>query len=247
MRMRIVFILFCLVAFFTLSCKKANQRTCLKSTGTPKELVLPLDSVRHFILKNKINYHLYQDEERRVVVRGGENLIEHVSVSDNGDHVLTIENQNKCDVIRSLNTIEVDIHYPYYSSLYIDPSDSVIFEDTIVGDYLDIEIRNGGGSVVLDVDVFEVAIVVSHGAADFNIGGRAVRSALKVQNNGAGDATRFNPDYAYVYQNSTADIFCELDQAASLIIVDGTGNVYYVGNPIDIDAKGSGTGKIIQL
>lgn len=229
-------------------CKKANERTCFKSSGEDMELTIPIDSVRHFNLFNNIKYRIFQDDQRKVVVRGGGNMIDQIEVADNGDNVLSIENKNSCDFLRNPEDIvNVDIHYPFYRSFYIDPSDSVVFEDTVTSHYLDIEIRNGGGSVKLDVDVFEVSIVVSHGAGDFTIGGYAERSALKVQNNGGGNATKFNPDYAYIYQNSTADIFCELGNAASLIVVDGTGDVYYIGDPIDIHAEGKGNGKIIQL
>ncbi len=236
------------MAFLAVQCQKPAERTCFKSTGEYAELEIPLDSVRHFKLNNHIIYRIYQNNERKVVVKGGENLIQQIDVSDNGDNVLTVTNNNQCDFLRDVDEqVEVEIHYPYYASFYIDPSDSVVFEDTITGGFLDIEIRDGGGSVQLDVDVFEVAIVVSHGAADYKIGGRAERAALKVQNNGAGDATSFNPAYAYVYQNSTADVFVELGNANALVIIDGTGDVYYIGDAINIESSGSGSGKIIQL
>ena len=42
------------------------------------------------------------------------------------------------------------------------------------------------GSLVIDVNVFSLSMVVSHGAGDFTLSGKADNAEIKVQNNGGG-------------------------------------------------------------
>lgn len=229
------------------SCQKSEDRTCWKGAGDDAELSVGLDSVSHFRLLKNIKYRIYQDNERRLTIKGGENLIKHIGVTRNG-YEITVENFNRCNFLRGSETMpEVEIHYPHFNSFFIDPTDSVVFEGTICGDSVGVEMRDGGGSLVMDVDVEKIAMIVSHGPADFTLTGKADAAELKVQNNGAGNAAYFRSNYVFIYQNSTADISINLDNTWALIVVDGTGHVFYRNKPKVLDREGLGQGQIIQI
>ncbi len=229
------------------SCGKAEERSCLKGAGDYTELMAPLDSIRHFVFNENIKYRIYQDEQRKVVIKGGANLVEHIEVNMVND-TLSVRNNNKCNFLRNnADIVEVEIHYPYLNTFFMDVTDSVVFENKIIGDFLGIEMKDGGGSMLLDVDLHRISIIVSQGAADFTLNGKADEAELKVQNNGSANAIRFRPGYVFVFQNSTADFFINLDGTSALIIVDGTGNVFYENEPGNIEAEGVGSGQIIRL
>lgn len=230
-----------------IGCQKSEDRTCFKGAGSYAELEIPLDSVRAFHLNKNIKYRLYQDNQRKVIIKGGKNLVQHIEV-DNRDNVLYVDNRNKCNFFRdSEDIVEVEIHYPHYRNFYIDATDSVVFENTLTPNELRVEMRNGGGSLIADVDVHKISMIVSHGAGDFTLNGRADEAELKVQNNGAANAIGFRSQYVFIYQNSTADLFINLDGSSALIVIDGTGDVFYKYNAGNIESEGAGEGQIIQL
>lgn len=236
-----------LVCLVVASCSKPEDRSCLKGAGDYTEISIPLDSIRAFHLNKKIKYRIYQDDSYKVVIKGGRNLVSQIEL-DNRDNVLYVDNRNKCDFLRyPQDLVEVEIHYPHLKSFYIDATDSVVFEGQVQGKSLSIEMRNGGGSLVADVDVFDISLVVSNGAGDFTLTGKAKEAELKVQNNATANAIGFHSVYTYIYQNSTADLFINLDNSSAYIVIDGTGDVRYINKAGNIESEGIGSGQIIKL
>ena len=97
-----------------------NQKSVLvlKVRGDYAEIEIPLDSVRAFHLNEKVRYRFFQDDQRKAVIKGGENLIQHNEI-DNRDNVLYVDNRNKCNFFRNADDIvEVEIHYPFYEVLF---------------------------------------------------------------------------------------------------------------------------------
>lgn len=229
------------------SCKKSEDRGCFKSTGDATSIEIPLDSVHSFNLYKNIRYRIFQDSLRKVVVNGGENVVNFIDVQ-NENGIVSIRNTNSCNFLRkSEDFIEVEIHYPYYKEFYIEPSDSVIFENTIEADSLIIEIREGGGSAKLDVDVNFISINVSYGTADYVLTGQANNAEIKIQNNGFADASGFNAPYIFIYNNSTGDLKIDLTNSDAFVVIEGTGEVYYSGTPDAIDLNTIGSGQLIKL
>lgn len=248
MKMKDISFIGLLVMLIVVGCKKANERVCFKQSGNYAEKEIQLDSVRFFEMNKGIKYRMVQDDERKVVIKGGENMIDNISV-DVRDNVLYVHNLNKCTFLRNeeKDLVEVEVHYPHYTYLYFDATDSVIFEGKIKTHTLSVEMRNGGGSLALDVDVKNLVLIVSNGAGDFTLKGQSEKSELKIQNNGSADALGFHTDYVYLYQNSTADFFISVLNTHCLMVVDGTGNVYYQYEPANITRQGQGSGEIIKL
>ena len=236
-----------LMMFTLMACKKAEERSCWKSYGEMAELEIPLDSVNSFQLYKNLKYRFFQDDSRKIVVKGGSNVIGKVEVmTDN--YVTTVKNTNSCNFLRdSDKKIEVEIHYPHFKDIHVEPSDSVIFEETITGDSLFFEMRNGGGSAVLDVDLNFLRINVSHGAGDYKLSGSANRAEVKIQNNGFADASHFNAASLFLFQNSTADLYINLVGSSVLLKLEGTGDVYYSGNYFLLSREGNGSGEFIKL
>ncbi len=229
------------------SCKKSEDRTCFKSTGEQTSIEIPLDSVHTFKLYKNIKYRIFQDTLRKVIINGGANVVDFIEV-ENENGTVSMHNKNKCNFLRkSEDFIEVEIHYPYLERFYIEPSDSVIFENTITSDSLIVELREGGGSALLDVDVNFFAINVSYGTADYVLSGQANNAEVKIQNNGFADASQFNAAYIFVYNNSTNDIKIDLDNSDAYVVIEGTGTIYYSGNPTAANLNQTGSGSFIKL
>ncbi len=227
------------------SCKKPENRPCWKSWGDETEKIIPLDSVNSFKLYKNIKYRIFEDTTYQVIVRGGENMLNQIEVL-NSNYELTVNNTNSCNFLRNAGKqIEVEIHYPYFKRLYFEPSDSVIFENTINSDSLFIEIRESGGSLVIDANADFFSINVSHGTGDYILTGYANNSEVKIQNNGFADASGFSSPNMFIYHNSTGDLKCNLEGTNAKINLEATGNLYYSGNPSSTSLINKGSGEFI--
>lgn len=234
-----------LIILVIFSCKKAEDRNCWKGHGEEATLELPLDSVHTFLLEKRIKYRIFEDDQRKVVIKGGENMVGLIDLSYDED-TLTISDQSKCHFLRdSDRMVEVEIHYPFYHTFYFTPSDSVIFENTIHSDTLIIEMKEAGGIMLLDVDNYRTDIVVSRGTANYILTGRSDVASIKVQDKGFADATNFTAGYIFGFQNSTSDLYLNLDSASAQILIHGTGDIFYQGQPNALSLEGVGTGKLI--
>ena len=235
-----------LISLLIISCKKEEDRNCWKGHGEETSIEIPLDSVHTFHLEQRIKYRIFEDNQRKVVIKGGENMVGLIDLSYDAD-TLTISDLSKCHFLRdSDRMVEVEIHYPTYHTFYFTASDSVIFENTIQSDTLIIEMKEAGGSMVLDVDNYRTEIVVSRGTANYILTGRSDIAGIKVQDKGFADASNFTAEYIFGFQNSTSDLYLNLDSSSSLITIHGTGDVFYKGTPFALTADGVGSGKLIQ-
>jgi len=229
------------------SCKKSDERACFKSTGDESSLTIPLDSVNKFNLYKNLRYEIYQDSGKYIQVKGGENLIQLIDVQ-NESGLLSVRNTNKCNFLRSSeNPVTVEIHYPFYKDFYLEPSDSVIFHNTISADTLRVEIREGGGSARLDVNANFLSINVSYGTGDYVLSGNAGNAEVKIQNNGFADASQFNAPFIFVYNNSTGDLKINLENSDAFVVLEGTGDIYYSGDADTVVFNNPGSGSLIKL
>lgn len=234
------------VMLLVISCKKAEDRSCFKSYGEMSELEIPLDSVYEFRLYKNMTYHLYQDSSYKMIVRGGKNVIGHVT-TDYTNYTLSVRNENKCHFLRDYdNKIEVEIHYPFYQNMfYSETSDSIIFHDTIVASQIHVELIMGGGVVMLNAHTTELVMNASHGVGSFKVSGTTKFADLRVQTDARGDATGLTAEKMDVYQNSTGDIKVNLESANAFVWMRGTGNVIYSGIPDSLEILDQGDGAVI--
>lgn len=238
-------VLFFCVLF--LSCQKPEEHRCFKGSGDPDSLEIPLDTVYKFNLYKNLKYRVYQDNQRKVVVKGGKNVIGWVEVLST-DNIVSISNKNRCNFFRQIeDIIEVEIHYPYLKDFYVEPSDSIIFMNTIVADTFLLEIREGGGSAKLDTEVDFLRVNVSHGTGDYTLSGHANNAEVKIQNNGFADALNFNTPNIFLFHNSTSFLKINLENTKGIIQIEGTGDVEYKGTPLSPQVEIKGSGKFRQI
>lgn len=241
-------ILYIALIVFVWSCKKSNERKCYKSYGEDSVKEIALDSVYEFKLYKNLTYHVYQDTQRVIKIYGGKNVIDFVEVNYSAaDYQLSVHNKNSCNFIRDFDKkIIVEIHYPFFEKIYSETNDSLIFMDTIFANKLYIEQAQGGGGVRLNVITNDIVLIASGGVGTYKLGGQSNYADLRVQIGGFGDAFAFKANNIQIFQNSTADIKVNLENAATNVVIRGTGNVIYKGNPTPLNLDKTGDGNLIQ-
>ncbi len=234
-----------ILSILLLACKKPEERSCWKSYGSIDTISYGIDSVEKFNLYNHVTYRFFQSDERKILVIGGDHVIPKIEILNHNFQV-DIRNQNKCRFLRDYDKkIEIQIYYPHYHKMYAEPTDSMIFEDTITGNYFELEIRESGGVAKLNTDLNDLRLTVSAGAGSFVVGGKAKFSTLKVQGQGFGNALNLICKYAFVYQNSGVDLLTNFSETEANVVIDGAGDVRFKGEAKTLMVDGKGVGECI--
>ncbi len=240
------YIIIIIFTFVVWSCKKAEDRKCLKSFGDITEVEYSIDSVQEFKLYKKIKYRFYQDTSRKIIVRTGKNMQQFIKVKTNG-YITTINNYNQCNFLRDNDKkVEVDIHYPHYNTIYAEPSDSMIFIDTLKGEYTKIHLRDGGGTLILNVNMNQIQVGISYGTGNFIIGGQANYTHLSIQNLAYGNALNLKTNEIFIYHNSNNDLLTNFDSTNVKVLFYANGDVKFVGQPLSLSVEGVGDGEVIN-
>ena len=237
---------FVLVMTLFLSCKKPNQRKCFKSEGESifKEINLP--SFDHLLLKENIEFVLIQDTIEKIIIEGGENLVDFISATvDN--NVLKIENLNKCNFLRyNSSKIKVHIHFKTLFELQFEGTESLICKDTLNLSWFSLFVRDGGGSVDLLLNASHLYSTISNGYGDFTISGNVNNADLYFQTTGYGDTYGLNVQDTLSIISYTPSV-CKVNSEASFLKADirGMGDIWYKGVPDSINLIKTGTGNLI--
>ena len=152
---------FCLALFF--SCKKENACDCFKGRGAPvsetRVISASFNTLQAF---DRVDVYYIQDTTSTtctVKVVTGKNLVSNISIEVvNG--ALQIKDNNKCNFVRSDNSVTVYVTAPHILHLIQDGvgnmySGNIIKEDTITYNV------NNSGDIHLNLDVQSRAILTS--------------------------------------------------------------------------------------
>lgn len=243
--MRFLYAIIILLVFF--SCKKAENRACVKSAGdeATREIVLP--EFNRLFLGPHINYTLVQDTVNKMIVSGGKNLLNFVT-SDVSDGLLSIENKNKCNFMRSYKKeINVELHFKNIINVLFEGTKPLVCKNQLQLNDVVFVIRDGAGNVDLDLSANSLSMIVTHGWGNFNLHGQVNYLRMEVRSNGFGDAYDIQVnDSVHVISNTQGLIKVNGNNALmrAELIIDG--DVWYIGNPSYLDVQKYGNGELID-
>ena len=137
-------------------------------------------------LKEHLSYKLIQDSTNKVLVRGGNNLLNFVEVMAE-DGVLTVENKNRCNYLRSYEIPEVEIHYTKLINILFEGTERLNNEDTLITDYLTLTLRDGAGHMDLNVKAMDINAINTHGWGRLTLRGETQSLRGNLMGDGAFD------------------------------------------------------------
>jgi hypothetical protein len=236
-----------LLIFQFSACKKSEQRKCFKTIGSEISKTIDLPSFNKLLLKEHIEYVLIQDSTDKLVIRGGENVVNFIEFKLVEDNRIKIENKNKCSFLRKLNAkIIVEIHYTEINDIHFEGTESLTNVGTLKGSYLSLLIRDGAGSVKLNIDTPLTFADISHGWGDYTFTGKTEYAEIRARSNGYCDVLGLEVSDSIFTSNSTAGtIKLKADGIALRGEILTNGKIVYRGTPSLIDVKITGTGKLV--
>jgi hypothetical protein len=240
---------FLLVIFgiaFLFACKKAEDRACVKKTGALAERSVTVQNFNRVFLKEHIDYVLIQDSTNKIVIRGGRNLLNFITIEeDNG--LVSISNHNKCNYLRHYAKVKVEIHYTNLINILYEGTETCTNVDTLKTDYLTLTLKDGGGQMDLCIDVLDVNAVNTNGWGDLRLTGKTVTTKMQISGDGCFDCQYLQTQgMLNVISSSSRPQKVKASAIPLKAEINGIGNIEYFGFPSTIYLSRYGTGELIN-
>lgn len=232
---------------FVFGCKKASDRSCVKSAGEEITVERELDDFNLLYLGSHLNINLVQDTVNKVLIHGGENLINFIRTDvENGK--LYIVNENKCNFLRSYKKkITVELHLKKVRNIEYDATEPVFCENQIVTDYMTVTINESAGRFYLDISALELHTFARNNWGNFEITGNTNYLRIYTRGNAFGNTFGLNvADSIYIINDSGEDVDVNADGVFLRSQILSTGNIGYIGNPTQIDHTSFGEGELLN-
>jgi len=178
-----------------------------------------------------------------VIVEAGENLVDKVTTVVEGDS-LVIRNENKCNWIRSYRyAINVHVSVPDLRRIEHNGYGTISSANTIQSGSLSISL-NGNGNVDLQINLPYCYSDV-HKSGDLMLSGFARVNGLWASGNNWIRCEELMTDTTFIDSRTTGD--CLVNASLRLqASVNGSGDIYYSGDPPDVSTEILGTGAIYK-
>ena len=237
-----------ILLFVVVSCKKAEDRSCMKVAGENGEKEVTLAEFDNLFLGPHLKFILVQDTENKMILRGGKNLLNFVS-SEVVNGELRIENKNKCNFLRSFKKkiIEVELHLTDIVNIQFEGTRALTCQNQLVQNDLTLVIRDGAGNVNLNLQANSLNTIVTHGWGNFDLNGNVNFLGLTVGGNGFGNSSDLIVnDSMYVISSTPEDLTVNCNGALMRAEIGSSGNIYYHGTPSFLEINDYGDGAVID-
>ena len=236
--------LICVFLGFALpSCSKEGGK-CVSSSGqviVQDRHLSDFDSIR---VLDYVNVILIPDVNNKVSVEAGENIIGGI-ITELSGRELVLRNTNNCNWLRSYNKpINVYISAKNLMKIHYESSGNISCTDTIRSSFLKIEMWGGCGFIDLKINVADGFFLQHMGTATLTLTGICNISSVYAGDYGLLQLQGLRTGYTFVTNNGSND--CYVNARHSLeATISSIGNIYYSGDPYEIKANITGSGKLI--
>lgn len=234
---------------FLVSCKKPENRSCFKSWGTETTREINLPAFHSLYLKEHMEFILIQDSLNKVVVLAGENMVNLIKAEVSDDGVLSISNKNKCRFLRNKKkVVQVEIHFTSLEEIHFEGTEPMSNKGVISFNAINLVIRDGAGSVNLNLNANNIEADVTAGNGDYTLNGTAHHAKISAQGTSYCDVTGLIvQDSIEVISSTVGPMKVNANGIKMYGYQKSSGNIYYSGTPQNIQVLQTGTGKILPL
>jgi len=215
---------------------------CVMGSGNVESETRTVDTFHSVELGGWGNLYVTQDGISDIRIEAEDNILPLLQtyVSDN---VLVIEHEKfKC--IRPVKPVNVYVSMEEVKRLSLSGSGKIIGQTGIISDSLDVRV-SGSGDIDLEVDTEELKTTIS-GSGSAQLKGDA--TAHDVTISGSGNIQ----SYDLATEKSTIKVFGSGKSEVSVsddldVTIAGSGDVYYKGDPANLNTQISGSGKLEKV
>ena len=234
-----------LIALVFTTCKKDHLLDCMTSTGKVITEHRKPGSFTKLNVKDNVDVIYHYDTICKLTVTAGQNLIDGIITELEGNTVY-IRNENKCNWVRSFkNTYTIDVYAPEIENVQMFGSGDFTTADTLRTADFFLESWNASGSAMVFLYCDQSHLINNIGRMDITAKGKTRVSFIYINDTGVLNAQELKSDYCYIRSSTTGK--CSVAANIALgVEIRSVGNVYYFGNPQQIDQDITGSGNLIS-
>jgi len=227
------------------ACQKAPERSCWKGTGTIEKTQLPLAAFSFLHIYPHIEVVLVQDSLNYVEWLAGSNLQSFLSAKIEND-TLQLRNENRCGFLRyRRGDVKAVVHFTSLKELHLDNSEAVRTSNKWIADDLLIFLKEGVGSVNLQIDAQKTRIRNQYGWQTLRLSGQTAALFVELDGSAALEAPSFLVQDSISFRSeSPLSSTLRADQIKLKAQLYGEGNLYYYGTPLSLLKSEYGNGKV---
>jgi hypothetical protein len=228
-------------------CAREQLDDCITSTGPQRTEVRYTGHFHTVDLDDRIDLVLEAREHGTASVEAGRNLLGQVH-TEVEDGILKIRNRNKCNWVRSFKPrITVRVPVQDVKQLVLHGTGDIHCTDTIRHDEFRVEQWGAMGTAELLLDVGALYIGLHTGAGDMVLKGRVGQNANFYSDMlGSIDARGLHTPLLNINNQGIGDFRCWAVGEMNVAIRDA-GDVYYRGEPLQLNSQITGTGRLIRM
>ena len=242
---KLIYIIGLFIVF--VSCKKAENRSCFKFVGNEKTKEVDINEFYKLKLYEHIKFELVQDTVNKVVLVGGENLINviNINVSDN---TLTITNDNKCNFLRNYDkVVKAEIHFKVLKELDYYGTETLTNRNVLNLPWFSISMIKNASTIDLKLNSNMLFASSSGGYGDFVLSGSTNYASLSASSNGYCNVNKLIvKDSLNVVSNTMGQMKINADKVLLRAELKLRGNIYCIGIPSSSFIKEINSGKLIR-
>lgn len=227
-----------------LGCQKENSLDCVKSTGEIETQIRSLTNFQTLRIFDNPEVIIVKDSVPFVEVTAGKHLQENI-VTEVKNGELFLRNINKCNWVRSYNKpIQIRVHVPRLKDIFHDGDGLLSSENILPADTLFLHLTGAGdadftlNSNLVWLDLYELA--------EARLRGSNQDLTAFILSQGSLHAEELSNQNAFLKLSHQGQAFIQVSEMLRAEI-SGPGNVFYKGNPTQIQTSGLGPGAVKKL
>lgn len=234
------------ILFITTSCEKSSVGDCLKSTGPITVIDRPVSGFHTVVLKDNIDLEICSSNFNSLSIEAGENLLNEINTSVI-DSVLTIENNNRCNWVRSYDSpIKAYLNFDRLDTIQYRSIGNISSLDTVFVEDLVLNVWEGAGEINFLVRAKMLFCSIHYGTADIKLRGRSDVCFVYSASFGLIDNLNLSSGNVYLNNKSSNDVYVRATNIME-VTIENIGNVYYKGNPNQVSLVQLGSGELIKI
>lgn len=239
------FTFFTFIALNLISCTGENLDDCYTSTGPQITEERPGEAFKKIELYDNVNLILIPGDNYHIKVEAGEHIIDAIK-TEIKDSTLIIRNTLKCNWVRNFEKeLTVYATIPMLEEIRYEGSGDINTQGQLTLDSLKVNVWGGAGSFNLDVNINKLNLAMHYGTVDFHVSGKALITSIYSNSYGPFLCNNLISNIVYIRNNGSNDCYVHALHILEVTITS-VGSIYYSGNPYQISADISGSGKLIK-
>ena len=190
------------------------------------------------------NYISGRGDVQKLELKGDRDDIEEILTEVRSGKLVIRNRSNSWFGWSSTRGLEIYVTVRELESLNLSGSGKAYGENKITSDYLELKV-SGSGSMDLKADAKETDIMIS-GSGKVYLSGEGDRSHVAISGSGSVRAENFKANSFKIRISGSGS--CEIHAVESIDSrISGSGSVRYKGDPRNVNASSSGSGKVRKM